>query len=95
LLAQCCYQLHFWYKGLWPLSERPSLANPSWNPHLQNIDAIAFYAVVLIAVPTNAIKLREWMKHGDGNSNAFETADFYSKLSVYAYIVFLIFDVFS
>ena len=63
--------------------------------HLQNIDAIAFYAVVLIAVPTNAIKLREWMKHGDGNSNAFETADFYSKLSVYTYIVFLIFDVFS
>jgi hypothetical protein len=63
--------------------------------HLQNIDAIAFYAVVLIGVPTNVIKLREWMKHGDGNSNAFKTADFYSNLSLYAYIVFLIFDVFS
>ncbi len=63
--------------------------------HLQDNDAIAFYAVILIAVPANAIKLREWIKHGNGNSNAFESADFYSKLAVYAYIAYCFFDLIS
>ncbi len=63
--------------------------------HLQDNDAIAFYAAILIAVPTNAIKLREWMKHGDGKSNAFQTADFILQITMIAYVIYNVFDLFS
>jgi hypothetical protein len=59
--------------------------------HMDQIDASVFYVVVVIAVPTNIVRLREWVKHGDGSSGRYQTADAISAGAVYGYIAFIIF----
>jgi hypothetical protein len=62
--------------------------------HLRDLDVYVLYAVVLIAVPTNIIRLIEWSRDGDGSSPRYKTADVFSKAAVYAYMAYCIFGLF-
>jgi hypothetical protein len=59
--------------------------------HLRSLDAYVFFIVVLIAVPSNIIRLWEWARDGDGSSQRYQSADLCSKAAFYGYIVYLIF----
>ena len=63
--------------------------------HLLGIEALVFYAVVLVAVPTNAIRLWEWHKHGNGDSEAYRIADWISKTAIYSYIAYCLLAIFG
>ena len=62
--------------------------------HLHGLDALVFYAVVLVAVPSNVVRLVAWARDGDGTSKAYQLADQVSKLVCFGYISFMIFRLF-
>ena len=63
--------------------------------HLHGLDALVFYIVVVVAVPTNAIRLWAWMRDGDGSSDDYRTAKSISKAAVFGYIAYCVFSLFS
>ena len=62
--------------------------------HLQGIDALVFFAMLFVALPTSLIRLREWIRDGDGRSETYRVAKSVSLGTCYGYIGYLVLRLF-
>jgi len=63
--------------------------------HLHGLDAFVLYTLLLVAVPTNVIRLRAWIRDGDGNGTDYQSARSISKAAVYGFIGYTLFRLLS
>lgn len=62
--------------------------------HFHDTDLLAFFAMLLVAVPTNIVKLYSWIRDGGMDSKRYRTANAISRIALAAYIAYLLFGLF-
>ena len=62
--------------------------------HFHDADLLVFFAMLLVAVPTNIVKLYSWIRDGGMDGKRYRTANAISRIALAAYIAYLLFGLF-